>query len=58
MKQYMNSIEKMNGVILKLYFENAYDKVNLSFLQQTLTMKGFLDRWCSWVNELVSRGST
>jgi hypothetical protein len=28
--------KKMNGVILKLDFEKAYDKVNCDFLQQTL----------------------
>jgi hypothetical protein len=32
---------KLNGVILKIDFENAYDKVKWSFLQQTLRMKGF-----------------
>jgi hypothetical protein len=31
----------MNGVILKLDFEKAYDKLKWSFLQQTLGMKGF-----------------
>jgi hypothetical protein len=34
--------KKMNGVIIKLDFEKAYDKVKWSFLQQTLRMKGFL----------------
>jgi len=33
--------KKKNGVILKLDFEKAYDKVNWDFLQQTLRMKGF-----------------
>jgi hypothetical protein len=33
--------KKLNGVILKLDFEKAYDKVEWSFLQQTLRMKGF-----------------
>ena len=33
--------KKLNGVILKLDFEKAYDKVKWSFLQQTLRMKGF-----------------
>jgi erythromycin esterase-like protein len=32
-------MQKKDGVILKLDFEKAYDK--LVFLQQTLRMKGF-----------------
>jgi hypothetical protein len=31
--------KKLNGVILKIYFEKAYDKVKWSFLQQTPRMK-------------------
>ena len=34
--------KKLNGVILKIDFEKAYDKVNWSFLQQTLGIKDFL----------------
>jgi hypothetical protein len=49
--------KKMNGVILKLDFEKAYDKVNWSFLQQTLRMKGFFEKWCQWINQFVSKGS-
>jgi mannosylglycoprotein endo-beta-mannosidase len=33
--------KKANGVIFKIDFEKAYDKVKWSFLQQTLHMKGF-----------------
>jgi hypothetical protein len=33
--------KKMSGVILKLNFEKAYDKVNWNFLQQTLWIKSF-----------------
>jgi hypothetical protein len=33
--------KKMSGVVLKLDFEKAYDKVNWDFLFQTLRMKGF-----------------
>jgi hypothetical protein len=33
--------KKLNGVILKLDFEKAYDKVKWTFLQQTLRIKGF-----------------
>jgi hypothetical protein len=34
----------MNGVILKIDFEKAYEKVKWSFLQQILRMKGFSEK--------------
>ena len=49
--------KKLNGVILKLDFEKAYGKVKWSFLQQTLTMKGFSEEWCAWVYNFVIGGS-
>ncbi|WVZ77529.1 hypothetical protein U9M48_025387 [Paspalum notatum var. saurae] len=49
MKQYMNYIEENRGVILKLDFEKAYDKVRWPFLFQTLRMKGFSSKWISWI---------
>ena len=33
--------KKMDGVLFKIDFEKAYDKVKWSFLQQSLRMKGF-----------------
>jgi hypothetical protein len=33
--------KEMNGLILKINFEKAYDKAKWSFLLQTLRMKGF-----------------
>jgi hypothetical protein len=38
--------KKRDGVIFKIDFEKAYDKVKWSFLQQTLRMKGFSPKWC------------
>jgi hypothetical protein len=49
--------KKLNGVILKLDFEKAYDKVNWSFLQQTLRIKGFSLEWHALINNFVSGGS-
>jgi len=49
--------KKKNGVILKLDFKKAYDKVNWSFVQQTLRMKGFSPIWCNWIEEVMNRGS-
>jgi len=49
--------KKQSGVILKLDFEKAYDKVRWPFLFQTLRMKGFSPRWISWVKTFISGGS-
>jgi hypothetical protein len=49
--------KKANGVIFKIEFEMAYDKVKWSFLQQTLRMKGFSPKWCRWIQNMVSGGS-
>jgi hypothetical protein len=38
--------KKQNGLILKIDFEKAYDKINWTFVQQTLRMKGFSPKWC------------
>jgi mannosylglycoprotein endo-beta-mannosidase len=49
--------KKLNGVILKLDFEKAYDKVKWSFLQQTLRMKGFSPNWHALINNFMFGGS-
>jgi len=49
--------KKQNGVIFKIDFEKAYDKVKWSFLQQTLCMKGFSPKWCRWIERMISGGS-
>jgi hypothetical protein len=48
---------KMDGVQFKIDFEKAYDKVSWSFLQQSLSMKGFPHLWCNWVGRFVQGGS-
>jgi len=49
--------KKMSGIVLKLDFKKAYDKVNWVFVQQALRMKGFSPVWCKWIEEVVSRGN-
>jgi hypothetical protein len=45
-----------DGVIFKIDFEKAYDKVKWSFVQQTLHMKGFSSMWCSWIDTFMKGG--
>ncbi|WVZ48782.1 hypothetical protein U9M48_000191 [Paspalum notatum var. saurae] len=49
--------KKQNGIVFKVDFEKAYDKVRWDFLQQTLRMKGLSPKWCSWVQSFVQQGN-
>jgi hypothetical protein len=49
--------KKMDGVLFKIDFEKAYDKVKWPFLQQVQQMKGFDPVWCNWINNFVQGGS-
>jgi hypothetical protein len=49
--------KKQDGIIFKIDFEKAYDKVKWSFLQQTLRMKGFSQQWCTWVQQFTQGGN-
>ena len=45
---------KKSGVIFKIDFEKAYDKIKWSFVQQTLRMKGFSQKWCEWIEAFIT----
>lgn len=45
------------GIILKLDFEKAYDKVKWNFLFKCLAARGFNEKWCGWIQEVVSGGT-
>jgi hypothetical protein len=49
--------KKQIGIILKLYFEKAYDKVKCNFLFDCLIARGFCPKWCRWINQVVSGGT-
>jgi hypothetical protein len=46
-----------NGIIFKIDFEKAYDKVKWDFLTQTLRLKGFSTKWIEWTKSFISGGS-
>ena len=45
--------KKQDGVIFKIDFEKSCDNVKWSFLQRTLRMKEFSQKWCSWVEKFA-----
>jgi hypothetical protein len=45
------------GVILKLDYEKAYDRVSWDFLFEVLQSRGFSEKWISWIKQLVIGGS-
>eukprot|EP00267_Zea_mays_P028107 XP_008657698.1 uncharacterized protein LOC103637241 [Zea mays] len=47
---------QQDGVVFKIDFEKAYDKVKWPFVRQTLRMKGFDDKWCTWVDAIMKKG--
>ena len=40
---------KQEGVVLKLDYEKAYDRVSWSFLEEMLETRGFGGRWRGWL---------
>lgn len=47
---------KSTGIILKLDFAKAYDKVQWSFLEEVLKKKKFTDKWNNWIKKVVENG--
>jgi hypothetical protein len=45
------------GIVLKLDFQKAYDKVCWGFLFECLKVRGFGETWCSWIKQVVSGGT-
>jgi hypothetical protein len=48
--------KKKKGIIMKLDFEKAYDKVQWSFLFEGLEGKRFPEKWILWMKQVVCGG--
>lgn len=49
--------KKKIGVVLKLDFEKAYDKVDWNFLFDCLSYRGFCDKRLGWMKMAVVGGT-
>jgi len=45
------------GIIFKLDYEKAYDRVSWEFLDEMLTSRGFGEKWVGWIRNVVRGGS-
>jgi hypothetical protein len=50
--------KKLGGILLKLDFEKAYDRVNWDFLAEVLRGKGFEEGFIHRISQLVAGGQT
>jgi hypothetical protein len=51
------SKKKKQGIILKLDYEKAYDRVNLYFLFDLLKARNFNPTWINWMKKILIGGS-
>jgi hypothetical protein len=49
-------VHHQQGIILKLDFEKAYDKVQWSFMIEVLTRKNFPAKWIGWMKQVIEGG--
>jgi hypothetical protein len=49
--------KRETGVILKIDFEKAYDKVHWGFLIECFKAMRFCDLWCTWIDKILYNGT-
>jgi hypothetical protein len=49
-------VSNLRGIILKLDFEKAYDKVQWGFMMEVLRRKNFPPKWLDWMKQIIEGG--
>lgn len=53
-----SSKSDVQGFLLKLDFEKAYDNVNWNYLLEVLHKRGFGPKWMGWIKEWLKSAKT
>jgi Reverse transcriptase (RNA-dependent DNA polymerase) len=51
-------LHKQKGLVLKIDFEKAYDRVRWTFVQELLISRGFGQMWTGWITSLLIGAQT
>jgi Reverse transcriptase (RNA-dependent DNA polymerase) len=47
---------KESGLLVKLDFEKAFDKLNWEYLLESFTQRDFSTQWVSWIHQILNEG--
>jgi hypothetical protein len=50
-------MKKKEGLVLKLDYEKAFDKVDIEFLLDVLCKRGFCPKVLAWIKAITTQGS-